>query len=344
MLEITCTKKLAERLPERLSRLGDDVPALDRWCVNIATVHRKQSIIAMNAESRLGILLWGVRKPQFARLPELVAAGIRGLLASYGVRREILDDYVTPKPGLWTGMSRADVARLNHIGIDMSLMRIDTMDDIPLDLAKWVNNMPVNLGSDDCFIPLERMLDLLEARYHMKPIARPAFELSVRFDLERYVATRTLIVPAEYTFAQLHHVLQRALGWQDYHLYLFNVDGRRIADPWDETGAELAHQTRLDRYLKAGSTFQYLYDFGDGWEMDIDVTAFLPDYDQPFPSCTACEGAAPPEDVGGVPGYLDFMDAYADPDHPEHETMREWVGHRWDQNPSARMIDFWLKD
>ena len=34
----------------------------------------------------------------------------------------------------------------------------------------------------------------------------------------------------------------------------------------------------------------------------------------------------PPEDVGGAPGYADFLEAILDPNHPEHLAMREWCG------------------
>ena len=49
--------------------------------------------------------------------------------------------------------------------------------------------------------------------------------------------------------------------------------------------------------------------------------------------CALCLGgsnAAPPEDVGGAPGYADFVFAIADPSHPEHQQMREWYGDSFD--------------
>ena len=38
----------------------------------------------------------------------------------------------------------------------------------------------------------------------------------------------------------------------------------------------------------------------------------------------------PPEDWGGVWGYADFLEAIQQPDHPEHESMLEWVGGAFD--------------
>ncbi|WP_345789159.1 plasmid pRiA4b ORF-3 family protein [Pelotomaculum propionicicum] len=42
------------------------------------------------------------------------------------------------------------------------------------------------------------------------------------------------------------------------------------------------------------------------------------------PQILAGEGACPPEDVGGLGGYEEFLEAWNDPNHPEHEAMRQW--------------------
>lgn len=46
--------------------------------------------------------------------------------------------------------------------------------------------------------------------------------------------------------------------------------------------------------------------------------------------CTAGENACPPEDVGGVPGYEEFLLALADPMHDEHDNLRTWIGYPFD--------------
>jgi len=46
--------------------------------------------------------------------------------------------------------------------------------------------------------------------------------------------------------------------------------------------------------------------------------------------CVKGRRAGPPEDVGGVWGYQEFLEAIGDPDHPEHEEYLEWVGGEFD--------------
>ena len=42
---------------------------------------------------------------------------------------------------------------------------------------------------------------------------------------------RRLLVPANITLAQLHDVLQTAMGWEDGHMHEFSVGQRRIGRP-----------------------------------------------------------------------------------------------------------------
>ena len=49
-------------------------------------------------------------------------------------------------------------------------------------------------------------------------------------------------------------------------------------------------------------------------------------YGEPSPEDDYGQRACPPEDVGGVSGYANFLEAWRDRSHPEHREMREWVG------------------
>lgn len=76
---------------------------------------------------------------------------------------------------------------------------------------------------------------------------------------------------------------------------------------------------RMSELLSNSFRFTYLYVFGDGQEVALRVASAQEDYDQTFPICTAFEGDASPGDVGGVGGYMDFLDILADLENPEYE-------------------------
>jgi len=44
------------------------------------------------------------------------------------------------------------------------------------------------------------------------------------------------------------------------------------------------------------------------------------------PKCLKGKMACPPEDCGGIPGYYDLLDKINDPQFPEQEEYRKWLG------------------
>ena len=223
---------------------------------------------------------------------------------------------------------------------------------LPLPLTRSLNLDIMGITSGSSTTPYEEMMKALEARYGEYPVAVPAFVLNVEMDMERFIVRRTLTVPASATFEELHRMLQAAMQWQNYHMHDFTIPGeeelRLVAT--DEEAEELYGQSwkldsavTLSEYLKPGMRFLYRYDFGDGWEALIEVKEFRTDYDRYEPTCSECDRSAPPEDVGGVDGYLNFLDAMADENHPEHDEMKEWVGFRWSKEPNIRMINSSLR-
>jgi hypothetical protein len=132
-------------------------------------------------------------------------------------------------------------------------------------------------------------------------------------------------------------VLQVALGWTDSHLDQYRTDSAVHSVPLDDWDDEGETDERGVRLSALPSQFTYLYDYGDGWTHDVEVLG--PGGDAA--GCPDGQGACPLEDCGGPPGYADLLAALADPRHPEHEAMREWVGDRlrpFDQEAVDRRV------
>ena len=93
-------------------------------------------------------------------------------------------------------------------------------------------------------------------------------------------------------------------------------------------------QTKLSDILPRGDKsfrFLYEYDFGDSWQHEILFEGRVEAKPgQVYPICHGGHRACPPEDVGGIWGYADFLEAIADPDHDQHHEMKEWVGGKFD--------------
>lgn len=134
-------------------------------------------------------------------------------------------------------------------------------------------------------------------------------------------------VTDDITFAHLHDVLQRLMGWTDSHLHMFRVAGRNIGVPDAGSDVEDEKRIRLRDVADGVDRFQYDYDFGDDWQHEVIIEEiFASEKESRYPRCVAGKRACPPEDCGGVQGYAELIVALADPESSGYEEMREWAG------------------
>jgi Plasmid pRiA4b ORF-3-like protein len=152
------------------------------------------------------------------------------------------------------------------------------------------------------------------------------------------VIWRRVLVSKKTTFFELHHIIQIAMGWENYHLFEFNVYDYRIGMPDEEfdyySNSKMvdASSVTLDSIItETKEEFVYEYDFGDGWRHQIVVEEFLSDNaTESYTVCIDGEMNCPPEDCGGVGGFYYMIKAIKDKKHPEHEQMSEWLGYHYD--------------
>lgn len=145
---------------------------------------------------------------------------------------------------------------------------------------------------------------------------------------------RRLLVPDHLTLLGLHEIIQFVGDWNDDHLHAFTIGDTDYGrpDPYGNLSFKNDARVKLNSLsLEKGTTFTYVYDFGDDWLIKIRLERILAGEEAPeHASCPAGARAFPPEDCGGVPGYLDLLDAFVDPEHPEHEDSLEWLGDEYD--------------
>ncbi|NNE73548.1 MAG: plasmid pRiA4b ORF-3 family protein [Acidimicrobiales bacterium] len=139
---------------------------------------------------------------------------------------------------------------------------------------------------------------------------------------------RRIVVPAETKLPKLARLLAAAMGWEGKHRHLFHVGDLTFgpADP-EEIGLIDERRITVAQLLPTvGARLTWAYDFGDDWEHDVVVEAIdAIDAGVRYPFCLAGERACPPEDCGGAWGYGNVLAALADPGHPDHEEVVDWV-------------------
>jgi hypothetical protein len=146
---------------------------------------------------------------------------------------------------------------------------------------------------------------------------------------------RRIQVPETYTFWDLHVAIQDAMSWGGHHLHEFTIlnpkngEMDEIGIPYEDSDDRSileGGKTKIDRYFSmTNKKADYLYDFGDYWEHRVVLEKILPkDPKTEYPCCIAGKRNSPPDDVGGVPGFEEFVKIMKDPRHKEHDEMVEW--------------------
>ncbi len=142
---------------------------------------------------------------------------------------------------------------------------------------------------------------------------------------------RVVEVPTSITLKVLHDIVQVTMGWLDYHLWELVIDGQSYGLPMDEdwgtSPRKVASRTRLRDVLAPGTTrIDYTYDFGDNWQHNLTVSAVRRgEPDTAYPRFIGGERDCPPEDCGGIHGFYEMLEAKADPNHPDHAEITEWL-------------------
>jgi hypothetical protein len=142
------------------------------------------------------------------------------------------------------------------------------------------------------------------------------------------------------TLDKLHEHIQTAVGWTNSHLHHFKINNQWYGDPalLEETFEEMEYHdsttTMLSDILpKSGKRFRllYEYDFGDSWNHEV-LFEGCPNTEagRQYPLCLEGKGACPPEHVGGVWGFREFLEAIANSNHERHEEFSEWIGSEFD--------------
>jgi len=163
-----------------------------------------------------------------------------------------------------------------------------------------------------------------------------AYQIKISIMYIKPTIWRRLRIPGKITFSQLHQIIQAAFGWLDYHLYKFQMGNTILTVPDDfyapgelygEEIEELdSEKVLIGQFFDSHDRCEYEYDFGDSWFHEIIIEKRLKDNNKnKIPECLGGARARPPEDVGGIGGYEDFIHTIGDRDNPQRKEMLAWA-------------------
>jgi Plasmid pRiA4b ORF-3-like protein len=161
--------------------------------------------------------------------------------------------------------------------------------------------------------------------------------LKVSLDDVEPAVLRLIEVPLRIRLDRLHAVLQVAVGWSNSHFWEFRARdiGWGVPDPgWGDGPLDATKATLRGVLVDTGvKRLTYLYDYGDGWEHTIKIERIrAAPPGELYPCLLDARGRCPPEDIGGPPGYAEFLEAMVDPNHERHKELTEFYDADFDPN------------
>lgn len=361
-MQIALTKKLGNALEIKPTERLEAAEPLFSWTANWTRVwdNRKAEdmLVLVNNATRFAVAIYEVKRKDLKNVPEMMIAAIRNTLLSLNLNPEIVDEYLrmAGEVEFTVNHDRQYTAWVNKAGLECSYYVANKYNGIPKIFDDTIA-APFNhrlFGSSniekDMYMPSEMLFAAL-AKLTGKPVyCYRAFELKVTLDLEIYKAVRRLIVPADIGLKKFHTVLQSAFNWNNCHLHDWNVFDGKSHEPvqrlvmsdedlaYDESAIlETGHT--LSEYFPENKCIVYTYDMGDNWEHFIELVRVIDGCDTEPPYLLAATGKTPPEDVGGVGGFIDFREIMLDPKHEGYSETKKWAGYwqpelgEWESRP-----------
>lgn len=143
-------------------------------------------------------------------------------------------------------------------------------------------------------------------------------------------------MPGSVRLSKFADMLCATMGWLNYHLHQFRTAdalfGMHAEDWQDVDPHEIDEKTvSVLQAFRDERRFFFDYDFGDFWEHEVVVEDLSWSYHGlKYAVCIDGQNACPPEDVGGVGGYEEFLAAISDPERHEHDHYLQWAGGSFD--------------
>jgi hypothetical protein len=360
-MQICCTKNLQTELgitPE-LSLEEND---LFCWSAHLITINRRKAIVVVNDSNRFGFVLYGLKAKDLKNLKEIILKGIKKCLTDEKIKEEVIEKYIKSAGDVVFTKTRGAkyVSRLNK-----ACETVKTFSDMVNPNEIYQDYITGRMNHD--FVKINKPWDYeythdllmkdLEQFAGGDLIKCEAVNLIVKLNLGKYKAWRRIITPVDITFKQLHVILQVAFNWKDYHLHNFSIFDKsgkclvtliskqeEIYEPYSEGEILLDEETRLSEYADKDFRIVYCYDYGDNWNHEITIETINTGYDKNYPVCLMGEGNAPPEDVGGISGYIEFLNIISNPNHKEYRDTCQWAQSQGYKEFDIDMINRRLKN
>lgn len=347
-MQIALTKKLSEAIGASLPPAYEDGNPLFSWTANWTKVWDNRRVedmlVLVNNATRFTVAIYQVKRKDLKNVGKMMRTAISNTLLSMNLNPDLVEEYMqlageveftqnrNRQAAAW--VSKAGQECAFHVGNEYNGIAKMFSDTVGASANYRIVNCSGN--NNEGFYPYKSMINALSELTGKQAYKYRAFELMITLDLEVYKAVRRIIVPADIEFRRLHKVLQSVFNWKNCHLYDFTIfddnDGVAVArlvlfeeDLEYDENATLIKERTLSEFFPEHKHMIYIYDLGDNWEHEIQLVRVIEEHDKESPYLLEARGQTPPEDVGGIGGFMSFHEIMLNPSHPEYGEMKEWA-------------------
>lgn len=324
-MKLCVTKKVSDFLG--FSALQDMQMDDFMWHVHFITFNRKKMFVFCHALTGYSLYMYGIKKSDFKNSEALLLKSLKESLISSGYPIEAIEAYMNRQVTVDFGKtsSRAVIGQTTtrtHYG--MLYLEHFNPDTIHQSLMGYHANRLLGKTQSPNVLMKNLLLRYLPEGYTYK-----AHVFNIVIDLEKSEVIRQLVVPSTFRLFHLHEAIQIAFGWNNEHLHLFHDTVKDLFyevphpyEPFSDTPCldETLHSVEL----ALTNDLIYEYDFGDSWMHHITYVKTISSQNEINCECVSYEGDTIPENVGGVLGYLDFLEVISNPNHEDYLMFNNW--------------------
>lgn len=366
---VQCTKALLEKLEisknalesaEGQETFPDNFMA---WQAHLVTINRRKAVVLMNNASRSPLVIYRPVKKDFKNIKPLLKQAMKEAFLMEGYREDLIEAYLEKagEIGFSKTGSRALVARLNKAVEEIRFFEEYLNPETKIQpFISVITNRFIHGDKEGRYMePIEELDACFRKFYETEEVLDiKLYQLHVRINLPNHEVWRRVLVPSKFTAKQLHHVVQTAFDWQNYHLHEFTVDKSEqkplkivmdgspdLLDLFDFETFDMTKEqfVDLETIFQENAEILYEYDFGDGWEHIITWEKIVQGSELQAMYVDGV-GERPPEDVGGIPGYEEYAEIMQNENHPEHESMKAWAEEQRERAISPEKINERMQD
>lgn len=312
---------------------------------HVVILNRRKALVLIHSETLLTLVAWPLKKEELSKIERIIDYVRHNYFDYLGlnwVNQMEIEDEIESRDITFIKEENPGLVSYLEDTVDFLKSAVRVYDDetvLQLKLMEKVNNRSLKYPDGSTDTPLKKWENYLsnnglgENLIFTPPVVE--LKVSLKLDTEPEVI-RKLHIPMTCTFNQLHHIIQKAFMWDDYHLHQFVFDRPNdmsvcLVDNDESFGYKERFQimkydedVQLIEYLRSGDVFTYEYDFGDDWIHEIEVSEIIENATLRTARVVEMRGDPVPENVGGTGGYAEFKRVMSDPTDEQYDHFSLW--------------------